>query len=581
MMLSKIRACLCAAVVAGGAAGAASAQTQTQTQAPAPESDYPAFRALSVPFRLTDFVVAEINYRLLTHPQADKAEQLRQYRWSFHVVQVIGERRDIMTDFVMHTAFTEFSHDDVTRLTALCARPAFRDLMAHNIDGLNQGHFPAFGSDMLKDGRFQAMPETDRDLIERFLNAVQNAEETKNPDGANIVAAVRARTFAEDTPAQVTMPIPVPPAATARNFEMAHYLDDAVWRHPRFGAGRDTLSDTQPGSVAAPREDEGLVGTVLSAYRLNDFLVAGVTAAAARDRVAYAGSPAQEAAVIATFVKAFHDNAATVTGAETWAVLGSFDHDELVRLTGLLAEPGAVRLQGRIIDAVRSGAVQTGDDIAALRTADPDFRAMTAADRMLIVRLADGIDYGLASTDSMVWLVRTGRVVEARLAGRPDPVFDEFIPPPWPVPPAMMRFSNPYPTALPLPPGPVPPVLDAAPLPPDPPLAYDPARYVRQVHWYLPQDPAKAARVFPQKAAAKKLEGDVVLDCGVNAQGRLSDCETVRETPAGYGFGASAEAFMLQTVQADAATVKAGIAADARARFVIHWWPDGTMQVQE
>lgn len=47
--------------------------------------------------------------------------------------------------------------------------------------------------------------------------------------------------------------------------------------------------------------------------------------------------------------------------------------------------------------------------------------------------------------------------------------------------------------------------------------------------------------VFPDRALSRGVtRGSVELSCTVDGSGRLSDCEVVRETPEGLGFGASA-----------------------------------------
>jgi TonB family protein len=50
------------------------------------------------------------------------------------------------------------------------------------------------------------------------------------------------------------------------------------------------------------------------------------------------------------------------------------------------------------------------------------------------------------------------------------------------------------------------------------------------------------AELYPKLAARLDIEGRASLSCGVNAQGRLTDCTADAETPAGLGFGAAAMA---------------------------------------
>jgi protein TonB len=52
------------------------------------------------------------------------------------------------------------------------------------------------------------------------------------------------------------------------------------------------------------------------------------------------------------------------------------------------------------------------------------------------------------------------------------------------------------------------------------------------------QDDLQAA--YPEAARRQKVRGAVVIDCTLDANGRLTACQSVEETPAGYGFGTAA-----------------------------------------
>lgn len=56
--------------------------------------------------------------------------------------------------------------------------------------------------------------------------------------------------------------------------------------------------------------------------------------------------------------------------------------------------------------------------------------------------------------------------------------------------------------------------------------------------WSIP--PAPRASDFPQAALDEGLSGVALVQCVARADGRLTDCQVVEETPAGYGFGESA-----------------------------------------
>jgi TonB family protein len=47
-------------------------------------------------------------------------------------------------------------------------------------------------------------------------------------------------------------------------------------------------------------------------------------------------------------------------------------------------------------------------------------------------------------------------------------------------------------------------------------------------------------RHYPERALVERVGGEVVLDCSVNADYTLGQCQIVEETPRRYGFGDSA-----------------------------------------
>ena len=49
------------------------------------------------------------------------------------------------------------------------------------------------------------------------------------------------------------------------------------------------------------------------------------------------------------------------------------------------------------------------------------------------------------------------------------------------------------------------------------------------------------ARAYPDRALEREVEGTASLSCTVNANGTVSACGVVSETPAGYGFGRAAQ----------------------------------------
>ena len=77
---------------------------------------------------------------------------------------------------------------------------------------------------------------------------------------------------------------------------------------------------------------------------------------------------------------------------------------------------------------------------------------------------------------------------------------------------------------------------------------------------------------FPERASARGIEsGRVVLNCLVNANGSMSDCNVVSEDPAGTGFGAAAQAGA-RRARLSPRTVD-GAAQGARVNFTVRFTP--------
>ena len=48
-------------------------------------------------------------------------------------------------------------------------------------------------------------------------------------------------------------------------------------------------------------------------------------------------------------------------------------------------------------------------------------------------------------------------------------------------------------------------------------------------------------RAYPQRALRAEVGGSAMLNCLVQASGRVTDCRLNSETPGGYGFGRAAQ----------------------------------------
>ena len=61
-----------------------------------------------------------------------------------------------------------------------------------------------------------------------------------------------------------------------------------------------------------------------------------------------------------------------------------------------------------------------------------------------------------------------------------------------------------------------------------------------KTEWSQVQTAADFARFYPKAAADRSISGRAILDCDTTADGTLTGCRTVEETPVGYGFGDAA-----------------------------------------
>lgn len=83
-------------------------------------------------------------------------------------------------------------------------------------------------------------------------------------------------------------------------------------------------------------------------------------------------------------------------------------------------------------------------------------------------------------------------------------------------------------------------------------------------------------RYYPQRARDQGIEGSAVIECSVGADGRLSACAVVSETPPGSGFGqASIRAAAKFRMKASARSRGRSVAGDGlpqpRVRIPLSW----------
>ncbi|HWA00120.1 MAG TPA: TonB family protein [Caulobacterales bacterium] len=102
---------------------------------------------------------------------------------------------------------------------------------------------------------------------------------------------------------------------------------------------------------------------------------------------------------------------------------------------------------------------------------------------------------------------------------------------PPPPPPPEQRVPPPSLDAPPTP-TPIPVAVDPPPAPPQPELITNP-------QWITRPNGRDFARFYPPRALDRGMEGRVVMDCLVGADGRLT-CTVTSEEPAGWNFGSAA-----------------------------------------
>lgn len=119
----------------------------------------------------------------------------------------------------------------------------------------------------------------------------------------------------------------------------------------------------------------------------------------------------------------------------------------------------------------------------------------------------------------------------------PIPDFVETLP----VPPQDPSPSDAIPTSLaPTPAAPDPGPVGVAGGTGTTPMAPPAPRVIRNPTWLDKPTPEQMGRLYPRGAAERGITGGVTLMCEVMANGRMSNCAVIDESPVGRGFGAAA-----------------------------------------
>ncbi len=95
------------------------------------------------------------------------------------------------------------------------------------------------------------------------------------------------------------------------------------------------------------------------------------------------------------------------------------------------------------------------------------------------------------------------------------------------------------------------------------------ARYLQAGEWSYPGSDMMGD-LYPPKAQDNHVEGTVTIDCAVNAIGRVTHCDILNESPAGYGFGEATVKGFIRYAHVNPASVGGSIDG-ARQKFTYKW----------
>ncbi|MBU1383935.1 MAG: energy transducer TonB [Alphaproteobacteria bacterium] len=111
------------------------------------------------------------------------------------------------------------------------------------------------------------------------------------------------------------------------------------------------------------------------------------------------------------------------------------------------------------------------------------------------------------------------------------------------------------------------PVVDAAPAPTPP----SPPAVITHPSWLRQPSGAQLMRAYPDRALRAEIGGRATLNCLVQPNGQVADCNLTGETPGGYGFGSAAQS-LSRHFQINPRTVD-GAAVGSRVNIGIRFTP--------
>ena len=91
---------------------------------------------------------------------------------------------------------------------------------------------------------------------------------------------------------------------------------------------------------------------------------------------------------------------------------------------------------------------------------------------------------------------------------------------------------------------------------------------IRNPVWISRPTPEQVGRLYPERAADRGITGTATLWCGIRANGSMTDCQVVDESPAGWRFG-SAALSMAQYFKISPKTVDGKAVEGSRVRIPV------------
>jgi len=391
-------AVMCLAL-AGGAMPAAAAEPAVA----ATQDDYASLRAAMSRIRLIDYVIADTFQRrgsdLGPNDGYGKDRQRSEWRTAYDAAfeRRMREKADALTDAILWTAATGFSHDDIVRLQALCAKPVVYRFQSALIEAMRQNKVAEFnGAALIRaDADYQALSEADRNLFRRIIGVAVDWE--KSPSAVSLYKAIEKD--AEWDAFQAAPPaIAVPPVPTAAKASPIPAAPPPV----RLDSGPPaTESDYAPfRAVAVP-------------IRMVDQLEAMAYASAMRDPHL---SATQQIAVARAIHRRLDDKRGVIIDTVMRKAFGAFTHDEIARLSIICATPIVDRYSAATIEALRVG---TDTDFNTFVASDPDGRSLSASDRTLLTKLSAETSHAMAGAIDTVWPIVEQALADVLLSNGP------------------------------------------------------------------------------------------------------------------------------------------------------------------